>query len=86
MLFTQTLPKAGKLTDLPFTLMQVGSRKIYEEDFFPRWPVLAPNFTVYGFEADPTACAEANQATAPLSQVGRGAGGEGSALNGCGHR
>ncbi|HAN44987.1 MAG TPA: FkbM family methyltransferase [Cyanobacteria bacterium UBA8156] len=66
MLFTQKLQGAGKLTDLHFTLMQVGSRKIYEGDFFPRWQVLAPHFTVYGFEADPTACAEANQAAAGL--------------------
>ncbi len=64
MLFTQTLQGAGKLTDLHFTVMQVGSRKIYEGDFFPRWQVLAPHFTVYGFEADAAACAEANQVAA----------------------
>ncbi|NJK60670.1 MAG: FkbM family methyltransferase [Oscillatoriales cyanobacterium SM2_1_8] len=66
MLFTQKLQAAGKLADAHFTVMQVGSRKIYEGDFFPRWQVLAPHFTVYGFEADPTACAEANQAAAGL--------------------
>ncbi len=62
MLFTPKLKEAGHLEGLQFHLFQVGSRKMDGSESFEqqRWSVLGNQFSVYGFEADPEACAAAN--------------------------
>lgn len=58
----QELKKLGHLEDLNFTLLSVGSRKISSRDDWGSqgWDILAPNLTIYGFDADADACNEAN--------------------------
>ncbi|MFQ3678979.1 MAG: hypothetical protein SNJ60_00495 [Pseudanabaenaceae cyanobacterium] len=62
MLFTPKLKEDGYLQDVAFHLFQVGSRKLNKPESFEqqRWPVLGKQLSVYGFEADPAACAAAN--------------------------
>ncbi len=52
----------GKFDDLWLTLCVVGSRKIYTADDFSGspWHIFAPNLKIYGIDADPEACAQAN--------------------------
>jgi len=61
-LFTRKLKEEGYLEDLRFHLFQVGSRKMDKPESFEqqRWPILGHQLSVYGFEADPEACAAAN--------------------------
>jgi len=46
------------------TVCIVGSRKLFQEDDYGSnaWSLLAPNLTIYGFDADADACNEANAA------------------------
>ncbi|RMD76928.1 MAG: FkbM family methyltransferase [Chloroflexi bacterium] len=63
-LINNTLKTAGKLDPISLTLCIVGSRKIYREDNYAQspWHIFAPNLKIYGFDADPEACDEANAA------------------------
>lgn len=63
-LINNTLKATGKLDPLALTLCVVGSRKIYEDDDYAQspWHIFAPNLKIYGFDADPEACEEANAA------------------------
>ncbi len=60
--FTQFLKAHGKLEHLHMTVCIVGSRKLFQEDDYGSnaWSLLAPNLTIYGFDADADACDEAN--------------------------
>lgn len=54
------LQSQGLLRDLNFVVCIVGSRKLLKEFQNNPWTVLAPNLTIYGFDADPEACDLAN--------------------------
>lgn len=54
------LQQQGFLRDLNFVVCIVGSRKLLKESENNPWTVLAPNLTIYGFDADPEACDLAN--------------------------
>jgi FkbM family methyltransferase len=60
--FLKSLKQSGRLDKLHITVCNVGSRKIEPEDDYGSqgWGVFAPNLTIYGFDADPDACAVAN--------------------------
>jgi len=60
------LKATGKLNNLCLTLCVVGSRKIYTADDFGAspWHIFAPNLKIYGIDADPEACEQANAALA----------------------
>lgn len=60
------LKASGKLNNLSLTLCVVGSRKIYAADDFGAspWHIFAPNLKIYGIDADPEACEQANAALA----------------------
>lgn len=61
-LFVSKLKESGHLDGINFTIGIVGSRKLdEEEDGFQRWKLLAPNLTIYGFDADASACQQMNQ-------------------------
>jgi len=57
-----TLKQKGFLDQISITIVNVGSRKISEEDDYgsQSWSLFAPNLTIYGFDADQDACDEAN--------------------------
>ncbi|MEM9541011.1 MAG: FkbM family methyltransferase [Cyanobacteria bacterium P01_E01_bin.42] len=63
MLFVPHLKRRGHLDNLHFTLCLIGSRQIVPDDDWGTsgWSILAPNLTIYGFDADAKACAIANQ-------------------------
>lgn len=60
--FLPTLKKNGYLSELHITLCNVGSRKLGSHDDYASlgWDLFAPNLSIYGFDADPDACAIAN--------------------------
>jgi FkbM family methyltransferase len=61
-IFISSLDKSGHLKQTNMTICNVGSRKISaEDDYFTNgWGVFAPRLSIYGFDADEDACAEAN--------------------------
>ncbi|WP_051023565.1 FkbM family methyltransferase [Synechococcus sp. PCC 7502] len=61
-IFLQSLKQSGRLDSLHITVCNVGSRKLRADDDYGSqgWEVFAPNLTIYGFDADPEACAIAN--------------------------
>lgn len=60
--FLPQLKTDGFLDSLYVTLCNVGSRKTASKDDYGTqgWGLFAPNLMIYGFDADPEACAEAN--------------------------
>ncbi len=60
--FLKTLKQNGQLDQVHITLANIGSRKLSEEDDYGagEWGILAPNLTIYGFDADSDACEAAN--------------------------
>jgi FkbM family methyltransferase len=60
--FLQSLKKSGHLDRLHMTVCNVGSRKLGNQDDYASqgWGIFAPQLTIYGFDADDDACAEAN--------------------------
>jgi FkbM family methyltransferase len=61
-IFISSLDKSGHLNQTNMTVCNVGSRKIgAEDDYFSNgWGIFAPRLSIYGFDADEDACAEAN--------------------------
>lgn len=61
-IWVQPLKASGQIAQLHFTVCIVGSRKILQDDDYGsgNWSLLAPNLTIYGFDADADACAAAN--------------------------
>lgn len=57
--FIQQLKERGYLETVQFIICIVGSRKIRSDDDYGSgvWNFLAPNLTIYGFDADEEACA-----------------------------
>jgi len=62
MFFLPSLKKSGHLDQVHITICIVGSRKIEKQDDYAsqNWDIFAPNLTIYGFDADVEACAQAN--------------------------
>lgn len=60
--FLSCLKESGKLDQVNMTVVIVGSRKISINDDYcsGNWIALAPNLKIYGFDADPDACHQAN--------------------------
>lgn len=60
--FIESLKNSRHLDQIDFTLCQVGSRKLPDQDDLCNqgWDILAPNLTIYGFDADAEACDSAN--------------------------
>ncbi|NJL40139.1 MAG: FkbM family methyltransferase [Leptolyngbyaceae cyanobacterium SM1_4_3] len=60
--FLKDLKESGHLDQIHFTICSVGSRKLEERDDYGSqdWSLLAPNLTIYGFDADSDACEAAN--------------------------
>jgi FkbM family methyltransferase len=60
--FIPSLKQRGLLDSLHMTLCSVGSRKLNRQDDYGScgWEIFAPNLTIYGFDADADACADAN--------------------------
>src|ERR1700722_6071548 len=64
--FLPALKREGRLDHTHFTICTIGSRKgdtyTYGRDLAESdtWNILAPNLTIYGFEADQDGCAQAN--------------------------
>jgi FkbM family methyltransferase len=60
--FVPSLKKSGQLDQIQMTICIVGSRKLLPSDDYGSgaWAVLAPNLTIYGFDADADACEVAN--------------------------
>lgn len=61
-LFIPQLRAHGHLESVHFTVAIVGSRKILQSDDYGSgaWSLLAPNLTIYGFDADADACEASN--------------------------
>lgn len=61
--FVQHFKKMGRLDNLHFTVCNVGSRKVgnQDEDYGDNWAIFAPNLSIYGFDADEDSCREDNQ-------------------------
>lgn len=64
--FTPWLKRAGFLDNLWVRVGHVGSRPLWDADDWEKsgWGIFVPNLQVYGFDADPDACDEANAAAA----------------------
>jgi len=60
--FIDSLKNSGHLDQIDFTLCQVGSRKLGDQDDWGNqgWDIFAPQLTIYGFDADADACDSAN--------------------------
>lgn len=60
--FLTSLKENGNLDDVQITIGIVGSRKLAIGDDYGSadWNLLAPNLTIYGFDADSDACEQAN--------------------------
>jgi FkbM family methyltransferase len=60
--FLKSLKESGYLDHIHFTICSVGSRKLEGRDNYGSqdWGLLAPNLTIYGFDADVDACDAAN--------------------------
>jgi FkbM family methyltransferase len=60
--FVPQLKNDGRLDQTHFTIANVGSRKLSSKDDYASngWGLLAPNLTIYGFDADADACDAAN--------------------------
>ncbi|NEP09101.1 MAG: FkbM family methyltransferase [Symploca sp. SIO2C1] len=61
-LFVPSLKESGQLEQVHMTVCIVGSRKLLQGDDYGSgpWGLLAPNLTIYGFDADADACEVAN--------------------------
>ena len=60
--FLDELRDQGHLEFVHVTIANIGSRKISDQDDYGNhaWRKFAPNLTIFGFDADPQACEEAN--------------------------
>lgn len=60
--FLDELRDQGYLESMQMTIANIGSRKISDQDDYGNhaWGKFAPNLTIFGFDADPQACEEAN--------------------------
>ncbi|MFB2919490.1 FkbM family methyltransferase [Aerosakkonema funiforme] len=60
--FLPSLKQNGHLERIHITVCIVGSRKIEGRDDYGSqgWDIFAPNLSIYGFDADPEACEQAN--------------------------
>jgi hypothetical protein len=60
--FLDELQNQGHLESVRMTIANIGSRKISNQDDYGSqiWGKFAPNLTIFGFDADPQACEEAN--------------------------
>lgn len=60
--FLQSLKQHGRLENLKIAIGQIGSRKISDADDYgsQAWGLFGQNLTIYGFDADEEAAAEAN--------------------------
>jgi FkbM family methyltransferase len=62
-LFLPSLKASGHLDRIYMTIANVGSRKFSADDDYGTtqgWGIFAPNLAIFGFDADPEACASAN--------------------------
>jgi len=61
--FLSSLQKFGYLDRLAMVVCNIGSRKLdsYDDYGSQGWGIFAPRLTIYGFDADEAACAQANQ-------------------------
>jgi FkbM family methyltransferase len=61
-IFLPILKTNGYLDNLKMTVVNVGSRKISQQDDYATqgWGIFAPNLAIYGFDADEDACEIAN--------------------------
>lgn len=61
-IFLPSLKASGYLDNLKMTVVNVGSRKISQQDDYATqgWGIFAPNLAIYGFDADEDACEIAN--------------------------
>lgn len=62
-IFVQHFKKMGRLDNLHFTVCNVGSRKIGNQNDYGNsdWSIFAPGLSIYGFDADEDSCRESNQ-------------------------
>ena len=60
--FLPLLKQSGYLDRVHMTVVNVGSRKLFQEDDYAStgWEVFAPQLSIYGFDADAEACDAAN--------------------------
>ena len=59
--FIPRLKESGYLDEINMTIGVVGSRKLEREDYADRsWGIMAPNLTIYGFDADASSCEKMN--------------------------
>ncbi len=60
--FLSSLKESGHLDRIHMTVCIIGSRKLENRDDYGSvgWNIFAPNLTIYGFDADPDACDDAN--------------------------
>ena len=60
--FLPLLKQSGRLDHVHMTLVNVGSRKLFQEDDYASsgWEIFAPQLSIYGFDADADACDAAN--------------------------
>jgi len=66
-LFLSSLKNYGHLEQLQITVVNVGSRKLGTHDDYGMqgWGVFGQNLNIYGFDADPVACEQANYSDHP---------------------
>jgi FkbM family methyltransferase len=61
--FLNELKKNGCLDDIHITIGNIGSRPSNQDDYYgaQNWHLFSPSLTILGFDADPSACEEANE-------------------------
>ena len=60
-IFVPRLKESGYLDEINITIGIVGSRKLEGDDYSNQgWDVMAPNLTIYGFDADASSCEQMN--------------------------
>lgn len=66
-LFLSNLKYYGHLEQVQMNIVNIGSRKLgnYDDYGMQEWGIFGKNLNIYGFEADPVACEQANQSDRP---------------------
>lgn len=66
-LFLSSLKHYGHLEQVQITVVNIGSRKLGSHDDYgmQEWGIFGQNLSIYGFDADPVACEQANQSDRP---------------------
>ena len=66
-LFLSSLKHYGHLEQVQITVVNIGSRKLGTHDDYgmQEWGIFGQNLSIYGFDADPVACEQANQSDRP---------------------